>query len=146
MWLQPEELIWHKPDGGPMGNRNRPRRNFEYIIWFSKIQQPFMDLRACGKLSDRIGCESTNRYDNLDGTNSAIRGVARVTDFLTAHGIDRTSLPEDPKVLQNIVLDLLAQLNDRDLVLPTDVISANSGAVDRTADHPALFPRSLFAR
>jgi DNA modification methylase len=83
-WIECEELIWYKPDGPPLGSIKRPRRAWENILWYSTIEQPYVDLKACGKPSQRIGLESSNPHDNIDGTNVAIEGIARVTDVFSA--------------------------------------------------------------
>ncbi|PHQ34769.1 site-specific DNA-methyltransferase [Rhodopirellula bahusiensis] len=62
-WKECEELIWFKPDGGnATGSNRRPRRSFEHILWFSKTHDPYIDTKACGKWSDRIGFEGKNRF------------------------------------------------------------------------------------
>jgi site-specific DNA-methyltransferase (adenine-specific)/site-specific DNA-methyltransferase (cytosine-N4-specific) len=55
-WIEAETLIWHKPDAPPLGSYFRPRRNWEYILWYSKSRSPFLDLKACGNAaSTRTG-------------------------------------------------------------------------------------------
>lgn len=62
-WKECEELIWYKPDGGNgSGSIHRPKRAFEHILWFSKTNKPFVDTKACGKLSDRLGFQGKNRF------------------------------------------------------------------------------------
>ena len=54
-WCECEELIWLKPDAPPLGSKQRLRRTWEHILWFSKSANPFIDLKANGSFSDRIG-------------------------------------------------------------------------------------------
>ena len=58
-WHECEELIWLKPDAPPLGSLKRPRRTWEAISWFSRCAQPYCDLKACGKESDRLGFEGS---------------------------------------------------------------------------------------
>ena len=58
-WHECEELIWLKPDAPPLGSQKRPRRAWESILWFSRSAQPYADLKACGKESDRLGFEGS---------------------------------------------------------------------------------------
>jgi site-specific DNA-methyltransferase (adenine-specific) len=84
-WFQPDEIIWHKPDGPPCGSIDRPRRNFEHVLWFSRSKKPYVDLTACGKPSKCIGLEGSNRHGNIHGTSAPLDGIARITDVITAH-------------------------------------------------------------
>lgn len=112
-WKQPERMIWLKRDGGMGGAVLRPRRNFEDILWFSKTTRPFMDLRACGKPSDRIGMTNRNPHGNFHSDGGVlVDGVARVTDVIT--------------------------VGDLDLVVEAPV-SGN----DRGINHPARFPAEV---
>jgi hypothetical protein len=61
-WMECEELIWIKPDAPPLGSKLRPRRSWESILWFAKVAQPFNDLKACGKDSDRLGFRGAPRF------------------------------------------------------------------------------------
>jgi len=71
------------------GAVHRPRRNFEDILWFSKTTKPFMDLRACGKPSDRIGMTNLNPHGNFHSDGGVlVDGIARVTDVITVGGLD----------------------------------------------------------
>jgi len=42
-WVLIQRSIWYKPDGGPFGSVDRPRRNYEFILWFSKTNKPFVN-------------------------------------------------------------------------------------------------------
>lgn len=136
-WLQTEELMWYKPDGGPLGAIHRPRRNFEHVLWFSKKEQPYMDLKACGQLSQRIGLQTLNRHQNIDGTNIPIAGIARVTDVITAYAgsVDRGI--EHPAVYP---ADLVRQLiltyaPPRSLILDPFVGSGTTCLVAQSEDY-----------
>src|ERR1035441_6878424 len=61
-WKECEELIWLKPDAPPLGSKDRPRRTWENILWFSKTPKPYIDLRANGGFSDRIGFVGSGNY------------------------------------------------------------------------------------
>ena len=84
-WYRPDESIWYKPDDPPLGATYLPRRNFEHILWFSKIKPPYMDLLACGRRSDCIGMVPANPHGNLHSDGETLEdGIARVTDVITA--------------------------------------------------------------
>jgi hypothetical protein len=40
----------------------RPRRAWESVLWFSKSAQPYADLKACGKESDRLGFNGAIKF------------------------------------------------------------------------------------
>lgn len=88
-WYENEELIWLKPDAPPLGSTKRPRRTWESILWFSRSPQPYCDLFACGRDSNRIGFDASMRF----GTDSPVQngqnyeitnGRARCTDVFVA--------------------------------------------------------------
>lgn len=58
-WKECEEIIWIKPDSPPLGSINRPRRSWEHILWFSKSNTPYVDVKKGGSVSDRIGFENS---------------------------------------------------------------------------------------
>jgi DNA modification methylase len=60
-WIQPEELIWYKPDAPPKGSIYRPRRSFEHVLWFAKTGKPYVDLVAAGRESARVGYVSESK-------------------------------------------------------------------------------------
>lgn len=91
-WFESETLIWHKPDAPPLGSIYRPRRNWEYILWYSKSRKPFANLKACGNAeSTRVGgFAGSDRFG--EGGSSPIaknqnrklrRGTSRCADVLT---------------------------------------------------------------
>jgi hypothetical protein len=79
-----------KPDAPPLGSKQRPRRTWENILWFSKTPKPFINLKGIGKFSDRIGFVGSRRYSEK-GTVSAGRslrmenGQARTPDHFVAN-------------------------------------------------------------
>jgi DNA modification methylase len=90
-WHECEELIWHKPDAPPLGSLKRPRRTWESILWFSRSTNPYVDLKACGKESDRVGFDGSLRFGvgngkPLNGGQAAgcANGVARISDVIVA--------------------------------------------------------------
>lgn len=86
-WKECEELIWIKPDSPPLGSIHRPRRSWEHILWFSLTNKPFVDVKAGGKESNRIGFEN-NKFEHGGnshihaGQKSATKGKARVKDYI----------------------------------------------------------------
>lgn len=92
-WIEPETLIWHKPDAPPLGSIYRPRRNWEYVLWYSKSRKPFANLKNCGnEKSTRVGgFAGSNRFG--EGGNSPIaakqnrslkKGTSRCSDVISA--------------------------------------------------------------
>lgn len=47
-WAELEELIWHKPNGMPIGSLARPRRSWESLHWFGKHGKAWSDPKAAG--------------------------------------------------------------------------------------------------
>lgn len=85
-WLEPEELLWYKPDGGWGGAvQSKPRRTWEHLLWYSLSPKPYIDLKACGKPSDRIGGNAVQGTNPIYGVNAKgfRSGVARTTDIFT---------------------------------------------------------------
>jgi site-specific DNA-methyltransferase (adenine-specific) len=90
-WKECEELIWVKPDAPPLGSRERPRRTWEHILWFSKSTKPYINLTAGGNHgSDRIGFVSSHRFKGdvnpLHTKRSSVPtlGTSRIADHFTA--------------------------------------------------------------
>src|ERR1700690_305394 len=86
-WCLCEELVWKKPDGPPLGSRDRPRRAYDKMFWFSKTPRPYTDLTACGPLSVKLGFVGSNTYaeDGLvrAGCSKKVKtGRARITDVV----------------------------------------------------------------
>jgi DNA modification methylase len=113
-WHECEELIWLKPDATPLGSLKRPRRAWESILWFSRCAQPYADLKACGKESDRLGFSGDIRFAHNGFSEKSARHPC-VESFGKGKGVARI----------------------------TDVIVANVGGNERGLDHPALFPLAL---
>lgn len=89
-WKENEELIWFKPDAAFFGSKLRLRRNFEHILWFSTLKNPYIDLTATGNFSDRLGFQSAHRFRNHDNPIATKRssklaiGRARGSDVFVA--------------------------------------------------------------
>lgn len=86
-WKENEELIWIKPDAPPLGSIYRPRRSWEHILWFSKVNQPYTDVKVGGNESHRVGFEN-DKFEHGGkshihaGQNKARKGTARVRDYV----------------------------------------------------------------
>ena len=113
-WHECEELIWLKPDAPPLGSLLRPRRTWESILWFSRCPQPYCDLKACGKESDRLG---------FDGASSSLRAAS-------------ARRPPGTRALNH-------SGSGNGVARITDVIVANVGGNEPGLDHPAVFPLAL---
>jgi hypothetical protein len=98
----------------PLGSKLRPRRAWESILWFSRSAQPYADLKACGKESDKLGFSGDIRFAE-NGFSEKTAWHPCVESFGKGHGIARIS----------------------------DVIVANVGANEPGLDHPAVFPLAL---
>jgi len=78
-WNETEELIWIKPDSPPVGNMKLPRRSWERILWWSKTAKPYVDAKANGQDSNRLGMPKSQTgkgynqwggsYDDTDDSN-----------------------------------------------------------------------------
>ncbi len=113
-WNECEELIWLKPDAPPLGSKLRPRRTWESILEFSRSPQPYADLKACGKGSDRLGFNGAIKFAE-GGVSEKTAWHPCVEFFGNGQGIAR---------------------------IP-DVIVANVGGNEPGLDHPAVFPLGL---
>ncbi len=107
-------MIWVKPNAPPLGSKLRPRRAWESILWFSRSSQPFVDLKACGKESDRLDFDGSIKFAEK-GVSTGTAWHPCVESFGKGHGIARI----------------------------TDVIVAPVGSEEPGVDHPAVFPISL---
>lgn len=47
-WIEPDELIWHKPNATPGNPPDRPRRAWEHLLWFAKHGKAHADPYAAG--------------------------------------------------------------------------------------------------
>ena len=113
-WKECEELVWIKPNAPPLGSTLRPRRAWESILWFSRCAQPYADLKACGKESDRLGFGGDIRFAE-SGVSKKTAWHRCVESFGKGNGVARI----------------------------TDVIVANVGGNEPGLDHPAVFPLTL---
>jgi DNA modification methylase len=112
-WKQPERMVWYKKDGGMGGAVERPRRNFEDVLWFSKSTKPFVNLTACGKRTSRKGMTNKNPRGNFHTDGGVlVDGIARVPDVITVGDVDL-------------------------------VVEAPVGGIDHGIKHPAMFPPEL---
>ena len=84
-WCECEELIWLKPNAPPLGSDYRPRRTWENILWFAKTPTPYINLRANGGYSDRIGFGGSHRIPRAANSSEPKNGQARTPDHFTAH-------------------------------------------------------------
>lgn len=93
-WIEPDELIWHKPNAMPGGPPSRPRRVWEHIFWFAKDEKAWSDPYAAGtpqkelergkKAYKTSSPAKRNGWDHKFGSGkSEIRDVARVTNVAT---------------------------------------------------------------
>ena len=72
-WKECETLMWYKSDGGAcMGSSKRPRRTYEEILWFSKTNHSFIDVKACGHWSESVSFRGSSRFGF--GGNSPVHG------------------------------------------------------------------------
>jgi len=87
-WKECEELIWYKPDGPPLGHNQRPRRSWEKVLWFSLSNKPYINLRACASVSDKVGLAGSSRFGKrlLHTTKSKKmrRDKSRISDVFIA--------------------------------------------------------------
>jgi site-specific DNA-methyltransferase (adenine-specific)/site-specific DNA-methyltransferase (cytosine-N4-specific) len=113
-WKECEELIWFKPNSPPLGSKLRPRRAWESVLWFSKTNQPFSDLKACGSPTDRMGFGGSIKFAE-GGVSERTAWHPCVESFGHASGTARV----------------------------TDVIVASVGGDEPGVDHPAMFPIAL---
>jgi site-specific DNA-methyltransferase (adenine-specific)/site-specific DNA-methyltransferase (cytosine-N4-specific) len=84
-WIECEELIWYKSNGGRGGSIQRPRRTWEHLLWYSLSGKPYTDLKACGKPSDRLGGSPKQGTNPVFGVNKKghYSGITRITDIFT---------------------------------------------------------------
>lgn len=86
-WAELEELIWDKVSGPPLGSPNRPRRNWESLLWFGKHGRAFCDPKAAGEPAKRPthvsgGRAKKNDWAHVNKINGeSFAGVARVSDI-----------------------------------------------------------------
>ena len=113
-WNECEELIWYKSAAPPLGSTLRPRRAWESILWFSPCAQPYADLKACGRESNRLGFEGTPKFSE--------GGISTKTGW-------------HPQIESVGIASGTARI--------TDVLIAPVGGNEPGLDHPAVFPLGL---
>lgn len=98
-WTVPGTLIWHKPDAPALGSKDRPRRTWEFVLWFSKTSRPYIDLRANGAYSSKLG-EHHNRLNRaLSGKRTTKHvGKSRMPDLFVCPIRDNDSFNPHPTV------------------------------------------------
>jgi site-specific DNA-methyltransferase (adenine-specific) len=88
-WLEPDELIWIKPDGMPVGRVDRPRRSWERVLWFALLSDCHCFPKANGQHSNRIGLAaypSRNAESWIHGNTAQSMkapGVSRCRDWVS---------------------------------------------------------------
>lgn len=99
-WVEAEELIWHKPDGPPLGSPKRPRRAWESVHWFSLNRQPWADLTKNGALSDRLSLQGGRGIaQGFTSKPSAVgAGMSRSQDVLVTrcNAVDKAEWNDHP--------------------------------------------------
>jgi len=82
-WGEPQEWIWHKPDGGAgQGANEKLRHAFENILWFAKRgHKPYINATANDKRTDKKGYEGRNPKGVIHNVSERIEsGIARDPD------------------------------------------------------------------
>jgi site-specific DNA-methyltransferase (adenine-specific)/site-specific DNA-methyltransferase (cytosine-N4-specific) len=99
-WIECEELLWYKSDGGRGGSIQRPRRTWEHLLWYSLSRKPYTDLKACGKPSDRLGGSPKQGTNPVFGVNKKghYPGIARITDIFTCPAAKNQNRTDHPAV------------------------------------------------
>ncbi len=114
-WHECEELIWLKSDRptawAASCDHAEPGRS---IFWFSMSPQPYSDLKACGKESNRLGFEGAPKFSE-GGISTKTGWHPQIESVGLAKGIARI----------------------------TDVFVASVGGNEPGLDHPAVFPLAL---
>jgi DNA modification methylase len=89
-WIQPDEIIWHSPDKPPLGRtKDRPRRTWEHLLWFSPSRRPFIDVRACSTGDANWAAGRSRKKNHLVNGKQVFKFKgekqrARITDIVTA--------------------------------------------------------------
>lgn len=71
-WIEPDELVWIKPDAPPLGSTKRLRRCFEHILWFSNSSNPKINLKETGNKNADLHFRGSKRFG--EGGDSPIHG------------------------------------------------------------------------
>jgi DNA modification methylase len=131
-WIEAEELIWLKPDGAPVGSVDRPRRNFEQILWYAKGPKPYVDLLACGNREcKRYGMQGRNRHNLYSPSTVMGDGQARISDVFLAMVCEIDKDPDHPAKFPPTLVDQLVRTFSRagDTVLDPFVGSGTTSLV-----------------
>lgn len=117
-WNEAEELIWIKNVSPALGSLLRPRRSWESIHWFSKISQPYCDLKAAGKNSKGVGfIKNKGVGDYIGSVSKGKEGIARVPDYIAVGTNSNDRSPENihpaqyPVELVEWLIKLLCPIN-----------------------------------
>ena len=78
-WGESEELIWRKTGGGtgPFGSKERPRRAWESVLWFSRTSHPWVDVKANGTPTKRTlvrGYQGKGAGEWISGLGDQVAG------------------------------------------------------------------------
>jgi DNA modification methylase len=107
-WVRPGEIIWHKPNGGPCGSIKLARENFEHVLWFGlRGQRPYVDVKALGKFSKRLGLVGGNRHGLFAGQSEPYEGIARIPDVLVVPTLKSTI--DHPAMFPPKLVDVFVQ-------------------------------------
>jgi site-specific DNA-methyltransferase (adenine-specific) len=110
-WIENEELIWYKPEVKPQGSVMRPRRTWEHILWFSFCENPFVDLKAVGKVSKNVGCPATKksaRYSEFHrGSTERKIGIARIEDVFSVPASGNSKYVDHPATFPPALVEQL---------------------------------------
>jgi DNA modification methylase len=82
-WKECEEFIWIKPNSPPVGSNLRPRRAWESVHWFSLTNKPYIDPKANGTFSKRLG------FEGKKGKGKYINGLTLSEDWQDRCGVAR---------------------------------------------------------
>lgn len=95
-WLEPDELIWIKPNAMPAGSPDKPRRSWESILWFSRSSRAYSNAKANG--------EAPKGQAGLNRTTAQKAGWAH-------HRVGANSLPEKARC-SNVVSVSVGERNN----------------------------------
>lgn len=89
-WKEFQECVWVKPDAPFLGSHTRLRASFEPILCFSKSKVPYINLKANGNYSDRIGFTGAFRFGgngqfHSKRSSKLKTGKSRGTDVFTVN-------------------------------------------------------------
>jgi DNA modification methylase len=105
-----EELIWYKPEADSKGSYYRPRRSWEHVLWFSACKNPFVNLRAAGRIGTvgYSGSWKTEHYSHLTGGTSKRRqDLTRVRDVFVVPISDNSKHVKHPAMYPPALVEQL---------------------------------------